>query len=77
MMRNQNICKKLASYVEEKIQSISSKNKFPQRLKSEVLAALLIADEYFTQKEKNAEIEGRMQHLLTVLEDRLEEEQSQ
>lgn len=69
--------RKLANYVEEKIQAISSKNKFPQRLKSEVLAALLIADEYFTEKEKNVETEGRMQHLLSVLEERLEEEHSQ
>ena len=49
--------RELAKYVEEKIQNISFKNKLPQRLKSEVLVAIIIADEYFTEKEKNEIIE--------------------
>lgn len=69
--------RKLAKYVEEKIQNISFRNKLPQRLKSEVLAAILIADEYFTEKEKNDEIEGRIQHLLSVLEEKINEESAQ
>ena len=44
--------RKLAKYVEEKIQAVSSKSKLPQQLKTEVLAALLIADEFFLEKEK-------------------------
>jgi cell division protein ZapA len=69
--------RKLAKYVEEKIMNVSSKSKLPQQLKSEVLAALLIADEYFTEKEKNAEIEGKLQHLLSVLEENLEKERKE
>ena len=65
---------KLAKYVEEKILSISSKGKLPQQLKSGVLAAILIADEYFIEKGKNEEIEGRMQKLLSVLEENLSKE---
>lgn len=68
--------RELAKYVEEKIQKISFKNKLPQRLKSEVLAAIIIADEYFAEKEKNEEIEKKMQQLLTVLEEKMIEEPS-
>ena len=65
---------KLAKYVEEKIQSISSRDKLPQKMKSEVLAAILIADEFFGEKERNEKTEGRMQQLLSVIEDRLANE---
>lgn len=59
---------KLARYVEEKILSISSKIKFPPHLKPEVLAALVIADEYFSEKQKNAEIDRKLNKLMLVLE---------
>jgi len=65
---------KLAQYVEEKIIAISSKTKLPQRLKSEVLAALLIADEYFTEKKKNAEIEQKLNKLMAHIEENLDQE---
>lgn len=64
----------LAKYVEEKIQSISSRGKLPQQMKSEVLAAILIADEYFGEKERNEKTEGRMQQLLSEIEERLANE---
>jgi len=65
---------KLAKYVEEKILSISTKGKLPQQLKSEILAAILIADDYFNEKEKNERIEGRMQELVSFLEENLTKE---
>jgi len=65
---------KLAQYVEEKIITITSKIKLPQRLKSEVLAALLIADEYFTEKRKNAEIEQKLDDLMAHIEENLDQE---
>ena len=45
----------LAKYVEEKIQSIALKNKFPSKLKSEVLASIIITDEYFSEKKRSNE----------------------
>ncbi|MCX6307623.1 MAG: cell division protein ZapA [Bacteroidia bacterium] len=48
---------KLARHVEEKIMRVSSKVKLPPHLRPEILAALLIADEYFSEKQKNAEID--------------------
>ncbi|MCE5251402.1 cell division protein ZapA [bacterium] len=68
--------RKLAKYVEEKIQAVSSKSKLPQQLKTEVLAALLIADELFSEKEKNARTEERLQQVLSVLEERLHKERN-
>ncbi len=59
----------LARYVEDKIRSVSMGSRLPQPLKSEVLAAILLADEYFIEKQKNAEIERRLQRLVKVLED--------
>jgi len=66
--------RKLAKYVENKIQSVALGSRLPQPLKSEVLAAILLADEYFMEKQKNAEIEQRLQRLLKVLEDNSDEE---
>jgi cell division protein ZapA (FtsZ GTPase activity inhibitor) len=59
----------LARYVEEKILSISSKIKLPPHLKPEILAALVIADEYFSEKQKNAEIDRKLNKLMLVLEE--------
>ena len=58
---------KLARYVEEKILSISSKIKLPHHLKPEVLAALVIADEYFSEKQKNAEIDRKLNKLMLYI----------
>jgi cell division protein ZapA (FtsZ GTPase activity inhibitor) len=55
--------KELANYVEQKIGSVSSKIKLPQRLKTEVLASLLIADDYYTEKKKNEKIEQKLSEL--------------
>jgi cell division protein ZapA (FtsZ GTPase activity inhibitor) len=59
--------KKLARYVEEQIMDISAKIKLPPHLKPEVLAALVIADEYFSEKQKNAEIDQKLNKLMLVL----------
>ena len=64
----------LAKYVEETIQSIILKNKFPSKLKSEVLASIIIADEYFGEKKKNAKIEQKLMELTDLLEKNLAEE---
>jgi cell division protein ZapA (FtsZ GTPase activity inhibitor) len=60
---------KLARYVEEKISSLSSKIKLPPHLKPEILAALLIADEYFGEKQKNAEMDRKLNTLMLVIEE--------
>ena len=64
----------LAKYVEEKIQSIALKNKFPSKLKSEVLASIIITDEYFSEKKKNAKIEQKLNELTDLLRENLAEE---
>ena len=61
--------KDLARYVEDTVRNVSSRIKLPPHLKPEILAALLIADEYFTQREKNAEIERKMLDLVSVIEE--------
>ena len=62
----------LGMYVEEKIQKVSLKNKLPSKIKSEVLAAILIADEYFSEKNKNDKIERKLLELSDFLEDSIE-----
>ena len=64
----------LAKYVEEKIQSIALKNKFPSKLKSEVLASIVIADEFFSEKKKNAKIEQKLSELTVLIEENLAED---
>ena len=61
--------KDLARYVEDTVRNVSSRIKLPPHLKPEILAALLIADEYFTQREKNAEVERKMIELVSVIEE--------
>ena len=58
----------LARYVEDKIIGITSQKKLPPRLKREVLAALLLADEYFTEKKKNADMEEKLLELAETVE---------
>lgn len=57
----------LAHYVEEKISSISARAKLPAPLRHEVLASLLIADEFFSEKKKNKEIEQKLDELSGLL----------
>jgi len=64
----------LARFVEDKIFSVASKNKLPPRLKREVLAALLIADEYFSEKKKNSELEKKQAELTATVQKVLEKE---
>lgn len=64
----------LAKYVEDKIQNISLKNRLPSKLKNEVLAAIVIADEYFSEKKKNAKKEQKLSELKDLLEDSLSKE---
>ncbi len=64
----------LAKYVEEKILHISSKNKLPSTLKSEVLASIVIADEYYSEKKKNAKIEQKLIELTDFLEENISRE---
>ena len=71
---NSDYLQKLARYVEEKIIILSSNNKFPPRLKSEILAALLIADEYFTEKQKNIETENKIRELTASVEALIDDE---
>ena len=61
----------LAKYVEEKILTISSKTSLPSKIKSEVLAAIIIADEFFGEKKKNAQIEQKLAELTVLLEENL------
>ena len=64
----------LAKYVEEKILNISSKNRLPSKIKSEVLAAIIIADEFFSGKKKNAQIEQKLNELTGLLEEKFSRE---
>ncbi len=71
---NPEYLRELAKYVEEKILNISSKNKLPSTLKSEVLASIVIADEYFSEKKKNAQIEQKLIELTDFLEENISRE---
>ncbi len=61
----------LARYVEAKITSISSRAKLPPPLKSEILASMVIADDYFSEKKKNRQIEQKLLELSGMLEKEL------
>ena len=60
----------LAKFVEQKILGISTKNRLPSNLKSEVLAAIIIADEYFNEKKKNVTIEQKVSDLNNLLDEK-------
>ena len=53
---------------------ISSKNKLPSTLKSEVLASIVIADEYLSEKKKNTQIEQKLIELTDFLEKNISRE---
>lgn len=59
---------RLARFVEDRIAGISAE-RFPPRLKREVLAALLIADELFDEKKKTVEMECRMEELASAIDE--------
>ena len=71
---NPEYLRELAKYVEEKILHISSKNKLPSTLKSEVLASIVIADEYLSEKKKNTQIEQKLIELTVFLEKNISRE---
>ncbi len=71
---NPEYLQELGKYVEEKISKISLKNKLPSKIKSEVLAAIIIADEYFSEKNKNAKNEQKLLELTRLLEEKLSAE---
>jgi len=60
----------LAKFVEQKILGISGKNRLPSNLKSEVLAAIIIADDYFNEKKKNIAIEQKLSDLNNLLDEK-------
>ncbi len=62
----------LAEFVESKIAGIASRTKLPPRLRREVLAALLIADDYFSEKKKNEELKKRVEELTGQVKSALE-----
>jgi len=66
---NSDYLHELGKYVEEKIQKISLKSKLPSKIKREVLAAIIIADEYFSEKNKSAKIEQKLLELTDFLEE--------
>lgn len=63
----------LATYVEEKIKGLGEGERFPHKVKREMLAAILIADEYFTERRKNAEIEQKLAELSVSLDRRVQD----
>jgi cell division protein ZapA (FtsZ GTPase activity inhibitor) len=69
--------RKLALYVEDMIRTVNTRIKLPPHLKPEVLAALLIADEYFSEKEKNTKIERKMENLVSFLDAQIEQTRSE
>jgi cell division protein ZapA len=71
---NPEYLQELGKYVEEKISTISLRNKLPSKIKSEVLAAIIIADEYFSEKNKNTKIEQKLSELTHLLEKKLSTE---
>ena len=71
---NPEYLQELGKYVEDKIMKISFNNKLPSKIKSEVLAAIIIADEYFSEKNKNANIEQKLSELTSLLEGKLSSE---
>jgi cell division protein ZapA (FtsZ GTPase activity inhibitor) len=63
----------LARYVEDKIKYISTRTQLPSPLKYEVLASIIIADEYFSEKKKNVQIENTLSGLSGMIESVLDD----
>jgi len=66
--------RELAAFVEDRIMAVSTGNTLPSRLKREVVAAILIADEYFSEKLKNADIEKRLAELTATVKEALKKD---
>jgi len=68
--------KKLAAYVDEKMRFVSESTRTVDSLKVAVLAALNIADEMFTVRDRQQEIEGplrkRVEKCVALVEKALE-----
>jgi len=62
----------LARYVEDKIKFISTRTQLPSPLKIEVLASIIIADEFFSEKKKNVQIENTLSGLSDMIESTLD-----
>jgi cell division protein ZapA (FtsZ GTPase activity inhibitor) len=58
----------LARFVEDRIAGIAAE-RFPPRLKREVMAALLIADELFDEQKKTADMESRIEEMASAIDD--------
>lgn len=59
--------KSLARFVEEKIGGIAAEP-FPPRLRREILAALLIADDLFSERKRNAELQRRITEMAAAVD---------
>ena len=74
--QNEEYLTELASYVDGKMRSIAEATKMVDSLKVAVLAALNIADEMFTLRQKQQEIEGplrkRVEKCVAMVEKALE-----
>ncbi len=75
--QNEEYLTELASYVDGKMRSIAEATKMVDSLKVAVLAALNIADEMFTLRQKQQEIEGplrkRVEKCVAMVERALEQ----
>ena len=75
--QNEEYLTELASYVDGKMRSIAETTKMVDSLKVAVLAALNIADEMFTLRQKQQEIEGplrkRVEKCVAMVEKALEQ----
>ena len=74
---NEDYLNELAAYVDAKMRSIADATHMVDSLKVAVLAALNIADENFSMKKRQQEIEGplrqRVEHCVSMVEKALEQ----
>jgi len=74
---NEEYLNELAAYVDAKMRSIADSTHMVDSLKVAVLAALNIADENFSMRKKQQEIEGplrqRVEHCVSMVEKALEQ----
>jgi cell division protein ZapA len=74
--QNEEYLKELAAYVDSKMRTIAESTHMVDSLKVAVLAALNIADEMFTTRQKQQEIEGplrkRVEKCVAIVEKALE-----
>ena len=64
----------LATYIEGKLSGLASVPALPSRLRREVLAALLIADDLFIEKKKNADTERKLRELTAAIDSAIDRE---